>query len=139
MKFEKTGRTLVIAGQSELLFVSFDNGSLKITKGSWNQSNPPQACLSLGIVDTTVVTGMFKGQLYLWKSGKFHSAIPAHNGPVTAIHSREGGSKPAIQLSNILSFLIIALRQERTYIGRSRWAHYHLGHDIQELDKNRHA
>lgn len=74
------------------MFITFESSTLKIVKGIWSQNNPPQSCLSVGIVDNTVVTGMFKGNLYLWKSSKFHSAIPAHNGPVTAIHSREGGT-----------------------------------------------
>lgn len=48
------------------------------------------------MIDNNLVTGMFKGSLYLWKNSKFHSAVQAHTGPVTAIHSREGDKKGII-------------------------------------------
>lgn len=94
LKFDKTGRTLIAACHDDILFISFDNGSLKVANGVWSQTYPPQSCMSIGIIDTTIVTGMFKGSLYLWKSSKFHSSVLAHSGPVTAIHTREGGNQP---------------------------------------------
>ncbi|EAR94225.2 HELP domain protein (macronuclear) [Tetrahymena thermophila SB210] len=95
-KFDKQGKTVIVASINDILFVTFDNNLIKVAKGVWSQSNPPQACLCIGFSEVGIVTGMFKGQLYLWKSSKFHQALPAHNGPVSCIHSREGDKKGII-------------------------------------------
>lgn len=62
IKFDKTDKTIVIACKFEVNFVTFDNQSIKVMKGGWEQKICPlQSILSVGILDNSAVTGTFKG------------------------------------------------------------------------------
>lgn len=56
----------------------------------------PQATLCIGTVETTTVTGMFSGQLLIWNKNKLKQSVIAHQGPVTAMHTRKGQQKGLI-------------------------------------------
>lgn len=88
MKFEPTDKGLIAAGLKEVLFLNFEGGVLKMLKGSW-ENYPLQAVLCISFIETNVVTGMFKGELFVWKGNRPYNSVKAHNGPVNAICSRK--------------------------------------------------
>lgn len=97
VKFDKSDKTVVIACKGEVNFVTFENQNIKvlnsikhnkILKGQWESKMCPiQSVISIGLLDNSVVTGTFKGQLILWRGSRSSQAVDAHKGPVQAIHS----------------------------------------------------
>jgi WD40 repeat protein len=59
-------------------------------KGGWEPKICPlQSVISVGVLDNSVVTGTFKGQLILWRGNRTTQTFDAHKGPVMAIHTRK--------------------------------------------------
>ena len=90
LKFEPADKGLIAGCLKEVLFLTFDNGVLKVVKGQW-ENYPLQAVLSISFIETNAVTGMFKGELFVWKGNRPYSSVKAHNGPVNALCARKSG------------------------------------------------
>ncbi|KRX05725.1 WD40-repeat-containing domain [Pseudocohnilembus persalinus] len=96
IKFEQNDKTVIIGCKKEIYFATFDQGILRLQRGIWEKNNVPQATLCIGTVETTTVTGMFSGQLLIWNKNKLKQSVIAHQGPVTAMHTRKGQQKGLI-------------------------------------------
>ncbi|EGR31702.1 hypothetical protein IMG5_103460 [Ichthyophthirius multifiliis] len=92
LKFDKTGKGIIAACLNEVLFMQIEGQQLKIVKGVWSQQNSPQASLCISFIETSVITGMFKGQLLVWKNSKLSAQHPAHSGPVMSMYTRDQNS-----------------------------------------------
>lgn len=88
LKFDPNDKTLIAACMKEILFIGFEGGLLKVIKGSWD-NYLQQSVLCISFIEANVVTGMFKGELFVWKGNRPYNAVKAHNGPVNAICTRK--------------------------------------------------
>jgi microtubule-associated protein-like 6 len=61
VRFEPQDKFIVVAALKEILFITLENGVLRKVKGIWEKSNLPQSVLTIGFVESNVVTGMFRG------------------------------------------------------------------------------
>ncbi|EGR30612.1 hypothetical protein IMG5_127930 [Ichthyophthirius multifiliis] len=89
MKFTKNDKMLVVSCQNEIIFIDINNGQIVQNRGVWTQDSSPQSCLSIAVTKNVAVTGMFKGNLYVWKQNKLIFDAFKHKGPVTAVFSRQ--------------------------------------------------
>ena len=88
LKFDPTDKSLVAGCLKEILFMNFEGGVLKVIKGVW-ENYQQQAVLCISFIETNIVTGMFKGELFVWKGNRPYNAVKAHTGPVNAICMRK--------------------------------------------------
>jgi WD40 repeat protein len=91
LSFDISDEFLIAACNQEINFIWFKSGMLEIKPGHGWGNNPKQAILSIGFLAQSIITGTFKGQLYVWKSCALSNIIPAHSSAVYAMHSRENG------------------------------------------------
>ena len=90
VKFDKVDKNIILACRNEVYFATYDTSTIKIIKGLWDQKTCPfSAVLCIGMVETNVVTGTFRGQLLVWRGNRATSSIEAHRGAVLALHSKK--------------------------------------------------
>lgn len=71
IKFDKVDKNIIIACKSEVYFASYDNFNIKLVKGLWDSKTCPfSAVLCIGIIETNVITGTFKGQVLVWRGNR---------------------------------------------------------------------
>ena len=88
LKFDPNDKSLIAGCLKEILFINYEGGVLKVVKGSWD-NYLQQAVLCISFIESNIVTGMFKGELFVWKGNRPYNAVKAHNGPVNAICMRK--------------------------------------------------
>lgn len=90
VKFDKTDKTIIIASNKEVYFATYDSFTVRMTKGLWDvKTCPLSSVLCIGTVDTSIVTGTYKGQLLVWRGNRVTQSIEAHKGPVLCMHSKK--------------------------------------------------
>lgn len=99
MVFNPTDDVVVAPGIREVNFYTFAGGLIKGKKGTGWGSNKQQTILCAAFVETTLVTGSFGGQLFLWKGNTLSGTLAAHKGCVNSIYAR-GKGKGAITGGN---------------------------------------
>ena len=89
LKFSKDNKTLIAGCMSELLFFTFQNSFLKMTKGVWQYSQQPTLCIGVG--EGQIVTGVFTGNLYFWKlnGNQDKKTIKAHDEAITSMYTKQ--------------------------------------------------
>jgi WD40 repeat protein len=71
IKFDKVDKNLIIACKCEVYFATYENFQIKLTKGLWDAKTCPfSAVLCIGIVETSVITGTFKGHVIVWRGNR---------------------------------------------------------------------
>ena len=87
-KFDPNEQMLILACLKEINFISFDGNVIKCVRGTgWTKNS--QAILCIGFIDQTVITGTFKGSLFMWKGKSLSNVVEAHTGAVNAIWTRK--------------------------------------------------
>lgn len=75
MRFDPSDKSIIVGCLKEILFISFDGGILRKTKGIWDKNNIPQSVLCIGIIENNTVSGMFSGHLLIWNKNKWKQSI----------------------------------------------------------------
>ena len=70
IRFDQSDKVVIVACLKDILFISFEGGIIKKTKGIWDKTNLTQSVLCIGFIENNVLTGMFKGQLFVWKGNR---------------------------------------------------------------------
>jgi len=82
---------MVTVGVRHIKFWTQAGGGLTSKRGTYGDVGKAetQLCVTYPKEDGMLVTGASNGKLYVWKDEVLKACVPAHEGPVFAIHALE--------------------------------------------------
>ncbi|EGR30797.1 hypothetical protein IMG5_123400 [Ichthyophthirius multifiliis] len=87
LQFHPVEKMIIATCMKEVNFITFSGNSIKCTKGVWGIQQP-QAVLCVTFNQNDVVTGMFNGNICVWKEQKISEVLKGHYGPTNCICPR---------------------------------------------------
>lgn len=71
VKFDKADKSIILACNNEVYFVTYDTIMIKLVKGLWDAKTCPlSTVLCIGHIEANIITGTFKGQLIVWRGNR---------------------------------------------------------------------